>query len=220
MAEHPSSLSNSGVDESGAAQIGPRLKALRFQNGWTLDDVSLKTGISPSVLSKLENDQGAINVVTLQKLCFGLNLSIDRLTRPAGPQAAGVRAINRSEEGTVLKGDRVTFRLLSEDISRKEMFPVLITTCKTPDDPGEEWIAFPGERFLFVVSGSIQLLSEFYAPLTLEAGESTQFDASMKHGVISATDAPATFLSMSYDSTGHSTIAPYLKELVTENGPG
>lgn len=208
------------IDNPSTVKIGPRLRAIRFENGWTLDDVSEKSGISPSVLSKLENDQGAINIVTLQKLCYGLNLSIDRLTRPSGPQAIGVRAINRGEEGTLLKGHRVAFRLLSEDMSQKEMFPVLITTEKTPDDPGEEWISFPGERFLFVVSGSIQLLTEFYAPLTLKQGESTQFDASMKHGVISASSEPATFLSMSYDATGRSDVAPYLTDLVKQHAAG
>jgi hypothetical protein len=155
------------------------------------------------VVSKLENDQGAINIDTLQKLCHGLNLSIDRLTRPAGIQGAGVRAVNRLDGGTVVRGDRVKLRLLSEELVRKELFPALITTEKTAADPGEDWIAFAGERFLFVVSGSILLMSEFYAPLRLEQGESAQFDASMRHGVVSATDEPTTFLSLSFDATGH-----------------
>jgi len=189
--------------ENEPVKIGERLRELRFRNGWTLDDVRRMTGISPSVVSKLENDQGAINIDTLQKLCHGLNLSIDRLTRPAGIQGAGVRAVNRLDGGTLVRGDRVQFRLLSEELVRKEIFPALITTEKTAADPGEDWISFAGERFLFVVSGSVLLMSEFYAPLRLEQGESTQFDASMRHGVVSATDEPATFLSLSFDATGH-----------------
>lgn len=204
----------SDTGDSDTVKIGPRLRELRFQNGWTLEDVSKRTGISPSVLSKLENDQGVINVVTLQKLCLGLELSIDRLTRPLSAQAPGVRAINRLSEGAVLQGDRVQFRLLSEDLARKEMFPVLITTEKTVDDPGDDWISFSGERFIYVVSGTIQLLTEFYAPLNLKAGESTQFDGSMRHGVISATAAPATFLSVTYDATGRLDSAPFLSDLV------
>lgn len=221
MAKKPQKKSSSrGQSSADEFKIGARLKELRFRNSWTLEDVGRKTGIAPSVLSKLENDQGAINIVTLQKLCGGLGISIDRLIRPGSPQAAGVRAINKQQQGTVLKGDRVTFQLMSEDLAQKEMFPVLITTEKTPDNPGDEWISFAGERFLFVVSGSIQLLTEFYSPLVLNQGESTQFDASMRHGVISASQDAATFLSVSYDATGRSEAAPFLNDLVKQHVTG
>lgn len=208
----PKVQSMSGAREIETVRIGPRIKELRSKNGWTLEHVSKKTGIAPSIISKLENEQGVINIITLQKLCFGLNLSIDRLTRPNASQSAGVRAINRAGEGAIVRGNRVEFRLLSEELTRKDMFPVVITTQKTVDDPGEGSISFPGERFLFVLKGSIQLRSEFYAPLTLAEGESAQIDASMQHGVVSATDEPATFLSISYDATGRTDMVPLLED--------
>jgi len=214
------SASETKGDDQAPVKIGARLRELRFRNGWTLGDVHEKTGISPSILSKLENDQGVINVVTLQKLCFGLNLSIDRLTRPSGADGRGVRAVNRKDSGDVLRGDRVEFRLLSEELARKELFPVLITTEKTQSDPGEDWVFFPGERFIFVVSGKIVLMSEFYAPLELAQGESAQFDASMPHGVVSATEEPATFLSVTFDATGRADLAPQLKDLAKRQAAG
>jgi transcriptional regulator with XRE-family HTH domain len=39
------------------AKPGEALKNLRKRNRWTLTDISKKTGIPPSTLSRIENDQ-------------------------------------------------------------------------------------------------------------------------------------------------------------------
>lgn len=45
-----------------------------------------------------------------------------------------------------------------------------------------------GEEFIYVLQGSVEFHTEFYAPVQLVAGESIYIDASMAHACIAAGD--------------------------------
>jgi len=197
-----SSVQRGSEHDTGAA-IGKRLRQIRLEREWTLNDVSQATGIAQSTLSKLENGQGVINLDTLMKLSNGLELSLDSLTSPYGrQQGTGVRSITRADEGEVYDLGPSRLRVLSGEIVRKALFPVVIRTRRLDDSPGGSWNSFPGERFIHVIRGRAKLLTEFYAPAVLEAGDAVHFDSSMNHGVVSADGEEVEFISVSYDGTG------------------
>ena len=52
----------------------------------------------------------------------------------------------------------------------------------------------PGEEFLYVLSGSMELLLEGEAPILLKAGDSAQFDSAIGHAYISRSRADARIL--------------------------
>ncbi|MNC66521.1 Cupin domain protein [compost metagenome] len=60
------------------------------------------------------------------------------------------------------------------------------------DDVGG-WRQHPGQEFIFVVSGKLQLLSAYYDPVTLSAGDSILFDSEQPHAYV-AVDGPANIL--------------------------
>jgi transcriptional regulator with XRE-family HTH domain len=51
------------------------LRELRKREGWTIDELSAKTGVSPAVISKLERNQTSAELTTLFSLsrAFGMN---------------------------------------------------------------------------------------------------------------------------------------------------
>ncbi|QRG08694.1 cupin domain-containing protein [Xanthobacter dioxanivorans] len=63
----------------------------------------------------------------------------------------------------------------------------------------DHWSQHNGEEFVYVLSGAIEVHTEFYAPFRLEAGESAYFDSSMAHLYVSVTQEDARVLSVSYD---------------------
>jgi len=198
-------------------EIGKRLRQIRLERGWTLNDVSQATAIAQSTLSKLENGQGVINLDTLMKLSNGLELSLDSLTSPYGRhQGTGVRSITRADGGEVYNLGPGQLRVLSGEIVRKALFPVVIRTCRLDDSPGGNWNSFPGERFIYVIRGRAKLITEFYAPTTLEPGDAAHFDSSMKHGMVSADGEEVEFISVSYDGTGRFKPIPELAEAERE----
>ena len=52
--------------------VGFRFREIRKENGWTLSEVSKRTGISKGTLSKLENGKTQLNFSSVNKLASGL----------------------------------------------------------------------------------------------------------------------------------------------------
>lgn len=81
-----------------------------------------------------------------------------------------MRSITRADEGEIYDLGPGQLRVLSGEIVRKALFPVVIRTRRLDDSPGGEWNSFAGERFIYVIRGRAKLLTEFYAPTILETG--------------------------------------------------
>lgn len=215
MAKKTTRKKRSGTDE---LEIGKRLREIRRDRDWTLEELSRHTGIAPSTISKLENGQGVINIDTLMKLSKGLGLSLDSLANPTAQlRNSGVRTITRKGAGEVFGTGVSEFRVLSSELAQKNIFPVVITTRREDDSPGGSWNEFPGERFIYVLRGRVKLLTEYYSPAILEEGDSAHFDSSMKHGVVSVDGEEAEFLSISYDGTGQFGPPPDLLKIQRQN---
>ena len=60
--------------------VGVRFREIRKENGWTLGEVSKRTGISKGTLSKLENGKTQLNFSSVNKLASGLQLPVSDLT--------------------------------------------------------------------------------------------------------------------------------------------
>src|SRR5690242_11128958 len=70
-----------------AARPGAALKALRVQKGWTLAEVSKRTELPVSTLSKIENDRMSLSYDKLARISAGLGVDISQLFTP---QVAGM----------------------------------------------------------------------------------------------------------------------------------
>ena len=90
------------------AKPGAVLKGLRLANGWTLTDVSRRTGLPVSTLSKIENDKMSLSYDKLARISRGLDIDIGLLfSSKAAPEpislATGRRSITRAGEGRAIE---------------------------------------------------------------------------------------------------------------------
>ncbi len=60
-------------------RIGERLRALRVERGWSLDDLTRQSGVSRSTLSRLENAEVSATAGVLGRLCAAHGLPMSRL---------------------------------------------------------------------------------------------------------------------------------------------
>jgi len=56
------------------------------------------------------------------------------------------------------------------------------------------WVRHEGEEFLYVLTGRIRLMTEFYEPVEMARGDSANYDAAMGHNIISISQDDATIL--------------------------
>ncbi len=182
------------------SHIGLRLKDVRTGLRLTLSDVSRKTGVSISALSKIENDQVSPSFDILKKICDGLRIGIEDFVRPGEKsQVSGRKTATRLNEGVNFTSGQYDYRAHATELSRKGMVPLEMLVRARSVEEFDHWSRHSGEEFVYVLSGEIEVHTEHYAPFRLIAGESAYFDSSMSHLFVSIGQEDARVLSVSYD---------------------
>jgi transcriptional regulator with XRE-family HTH domain len=182
------------------SQIGLRLNDVRHGLHLTLSEVSRRTGVSISNLSKIENDQVSPSFDVLKKICDGLEISIEDFVRPGEKSlVSGRKTATHLDEGVHFTSGQYDYKAHATELSRKGMAPLEMLVRARAVEEFDHWSRHSGEEFTYVLSGEIEVHTEHYAPFRLVAGESAYFDSSMKHLFISVSDDDARVLSVSYD---------------------
>jgi transcriptional regulator with XRE-family HTH domain len=178
-------------------KLGRILREHRRQRGWTLETMSQRTGLAPSTLSKVENNQMSLSFDTLVRVADGLGISFEALFNPGGATLAGARrAVTRRGEGTRFATPQYDYVVHGAELQTKRMIPLWMKVkARRPEDIAE-LSRHVGEEYVYVVDGRVTVLTDQYAPLSLEAGESVYFDSGMGHGFLSESKQDATILSI------------------------
>jgi transcriptional regulator with XRE-family HTH domain len=183
------------------AKPGAALKAIRAQQGLTLAEVSERTGLTVSALSKVENDKIDLSFDKLARLSEGLKIDITQLFGPGGtestrPEGATRRSITRAGEGRSIEMPRGNYLYLAGDLLHKRVVPIVGEVLAKDISTYGEFMRHPGEEFVYVLEGTLELHTEMYTPARLESGDSVYFDSGMRHAYIAVGDAPCRILSI------------------------
>ena len=84
--------------------------------------------------------------------------------------------------------------LLCSELTNKRMVPFKSRIRARSFADFGDWVRHDGEEFVLVLSGMVELHSEYYEPVTLAAGDSAYFDSAMGHALISLSETDAEVL--------------------------
>jgi len=175
--------------------LGERVRELRKERNWTLEQAANQAGLARSTLSKIENGQMSPTYDALKKLALGLEISVPQLfTQPQSGQINGRMAITRSGEGNQHATVTYEHELLVENLSKKKMLPYRARIRARSIDEFDGWVRHDGEEFLLVLTGVVRLYTEFYEPIEMRRGDSAYYDAAMGHNVVSVSPEDASIL--------------------------
>jgi transcriptional regulator with XRE-family HTH domain len=165
-------------------QVGPRLKQVRMRRGVTLTGVAETTGISKSMLSRLENGQRRPTLELLLALSQAYRVPLEDLV---GAPAVGNPRLR-------LKPDRVKGRTvipLTQQPDGMQAWKIVIPTSKASPEPR----AHDGHEWIYVLSGRLRLLLGD-RDWVLGPGEVAEFDTQVPHWFGSTGAEPAEILSI------------------------
>ena len=200
MTRDPKSLiriARENGDDHGAEplDLGQRVRELRKEKDWTLEQAAKQAGLARSTLSKIENGQMSPTYDALRKLAVGLQITIPQLfTPPRADKVNGRMAVTRSGEGNHHATTTYEHDLLAETLTRKKMLPYRARVRARSMDEFDGWVRHDGEEFLYVLTGVVTLYTEFYEPIEMRRGDSAYYDATMGHNVVSVSEDDATIL--------------------------
>lgn len=192
--------SNSGSGAGGTpAKPGAVLKKLRIQRGWTLMEVSRRTGYPVSTLSKIENDRVSLTYDKLARISAGLEVDFSQLfgaqerEREGG---GGRRSVARAGEGKLIESRNYTHVYPAAELLNKRLIPIVVDIHARSLEEFGALVRHTGEEYIFVLEGEIEVHTSVYAPVRLAAGDSIYLDSSMGHAYIAAADGPCRILAI------------------------
>lgn len=189
-----------GISGRVAAHPGSALKALRNQRGWTLAEVSRRTGLPVSTLSKIENERISLTYDKLALLSASLSIDIAQLFGPplGGMPGAviGRRSYTPGGQGQVIETGNYGHIYPAADFLNKRFIPIIAELRARSLEEFGELIRHPGEEYAYVLEGTVLFHTDLYAPLTLRKGDSIYFDSGMGHAYLAADPGPCRVLSI------------------------
>lgn len=165
--------------------LARRVRSLRDLAGLTLRELGLRSGVSISALSKIENRQLSPTYEKIVALAHGLG--VDVATLFAGEPARNVigrRSITRKGQGINYNTSNYGYQLLCADLAHKRMIPLVTRVNAREIKDFGPLLSHAGEELIMVLTGRIVLHTEFYEPTELAAGDCVYFDSCMGHGCV------------------------------------
>jgi transcriptional regulator with XRE-family HTH domain len=175
---------DAGSVPAALALVAPRLRRTRTQRGLTLSDVSQRTGISKSTLSRLETGQRRPTLELLLPLAQTYCIPLDDLVGAPDVGDPRIRLKPRRVHG------RTVVPLAGQPggvQAWKILIPTGQSTPKLRIHDGSEW--------LYVLAGKMRLILG-QQDVVLSAGDVVEFDTAVPHWFGSNGKQPAEVLSV------------------------
>ena len=168
--------------------LGSLLRGLRQRNNWTLKEMSARTGIPLSTLAKVEHDRLTLTYDKLMQVSQRLNLRMsDLFSQPDSAPETSItarRSIGRLDDALRVNTPNYDYYYMCPELRRKRMVPTVTRIRARSVEEFGELVHHPGEEYIYVLQGPVEIHTEFYEPVVLQAGESIYIDSTMGHAYI------------------------------------
>ena len=184
--------------EQAAQTVGSRLRALREAEDVTLVELAKASGVDAATISRIETGKMSGTLHSHIRLATALGRKITDLyagiEEERAKDAVTVQSPSQSKDVSVYQAGKLSVSMLTTDILRKKLMPVLITI-----EPGgtthKEEAKVGTEKFLYMLEGTLEArVGE--ATHTLKRGSSLYLDASIPHSLKNTGHSIAKCLSV------------------------
>lgn len=177
--------------------LGNAIRELRQKNNLTIGDVAQQAGISPGMLSKIENGQAATSLDSLQRIAAAVGVQMAELFRSYNTPEGGAQLVKAAEGMEVVRRGTKrghTYHLLAYNKGPRRLFePFLISM----DDASETFPSFEhaGTEFIYMLRGKIEYRHGRHT-YVLSQGDTLSFRGEVPHGPERLLELPIEFLSI------------------------
>lgn len=171
-------------------EVYKEIKRLRQSNGYTLKDLSNKTGLSISFLSQVERGSSSLAITSLKKIAESFSVPIRQFFLTDN----NVHYVLKKEEqkSFQLEGSPIIYARLNGEFEGRGLEPILV---KLAPRVKQELDSHPGEEFYYVVKGNI-LIHLDDTEYIVRKGDTIHFPSQVPHGWENLLDEEAILLSI------------------------
>ncbi len=187
--------------------VGTKIREARKDQNLTLRDLSERSGLSVSQLSKLENGKARLTVDIALVIAGVLHVPVASFLFRPKPGMQARRSITRAGSGVIHEGNAMEFEVLCSDFRDKANIFWRVTLHAHSFEENGGWRSHSGEEFIHVLSGRLELHTIHYDPTVLQPGDSILFDGEMQHAYVALGDDPVIMLMSNTVPSERSTAA-------------
>src|SRR5699024_3167611 len=169
--------------------IGSRVRELRKQKKMTLNEVSIKSGLSISFLSQLELSKSSVTLTSLRKIAESLNVNISYFFESNESELNIKRRINRKEH--TFKDASFSLANLSGDVDDHLFEPTIATLL--PGDKNRSPYSHEGQEFIYILEGILTVILSGQETL-LYPGDSLHIESLTPHVWYNNSENPVKLL--------------------------
>lgn len=177
--------------------FGARLRELRLQRNWTLQDIASRSGLSKTFVSRLESGARQASIAAVLTFSRIFDVSLDMLfeTQLATDPCVIVRGANAAEHHV----NGLAYVPLSDASRFFNVQPMRVRISSARR--GKEHYHHEGEEWIYVLSGSLTLSLAGFS-YDLESGDAAHFDSRLPHRLIARGSQDAEVLLVASRLTG------------------
>jgi len=159
-----------------AKKIGEKIRLFRQQKGFTLKELSEKSGISTSMISKIETAQTLPPISTYANVASGLEISFGELFQ-LDLQEPDISIVRSHDRQVISRGSYIGSPLAHHK-NQKKMEPFLFEYPKGRKCPTYR---HDNEEMIFIIEGKLEFK---YGgdKIILEKGDCVYFNGKISHG--------------------------------------
>lgn len=201
--------------------FGKRLRAARKQFGWTLSQLAQLSDVSITTISRAERGQLALSYEKFSALGRALRMDMGAMFSEAGATAKPFHGpvVTRAGQGVVYRGVSFSYEFLGTTVAGKQMSPILGTVHARRIDGEEDFVRHPGEEFVYVLTGSIEVHFETGDVVRLGKSDSLYFDSSIGHAYVTVSRQLARVLGVTSSESSMLRLARQAKAVANPPGP-
>ena len=160
--------------------MGTRIKKKREDFGFQVKELSAKIGVTPSLISQIENGKAFPSIVTLKKIAETLHTTVGKLI--GENEDLNRHPLLKPEERRFVKKNKTgtSLHLLSYHDSSKQIEPYIITFKKDSNSKGIMTSNFPGQEFCYVLKGKFEAIVN-KQQYELNEGDGFYFNSKQSH---------------------------------------
>ncbi|BBZ59948.1 helix-turn-helix domain-containing protein [Mycolicibacterium monacense] len=164
---------NEASEDSVDQRVRKRLRELRRQRGFTLEEVAARSAIDVSTLSRLESGKRRLALDHLPRLAAALAVTTDELLRSPEAEDPRVRSDSHTRHG-------VTYWPLTRQGSPSGLHAFKLRVSARRRKPPEDLPVHEGQDWMYVLSGRLRLILGD-RDFIVEPGEAVEFSTWTPH---------------------------------------
>ncbi|MBC2655043.1 helix-turn-helix transcriptional regulator [Pseudomonas sp. MSSRFD41] len=165
-------------------QVGARLRSIRKAQKLTLKQLSERSGVALSTLSKMELAQVSVSYEKLAAAARALGVDIAQLFAPS---AMASRAVQPTVVSTTIADapgystGNYDYHPMAGDFPGRNMTPMYARIFARELQQFEDYIRHPGQEFALVLSGRVCIQFETGEQVSIGPQETAYFNSSIGH---------------------------------------